>query len=57
MEDFFRYVSGNSELRGCKAFVMFLMPDDEFGSFTDNGSEVVSCMITIATSGRGKVKG
>ena len=42
MEEFLRCIAGNSELRSSQAFVSFLMPDDAFGSFTENESEVVS---------------
>ena len=43
MEDLLRSIAGNAHLRSNPAFVTFLRPDDQFGSFTENGqSEVVS---------------
>ena len=43
MEDLLRSIAGTAHLRRNQVFVTFLMPDDEFGSFTENDhSEVVS---------------
>ena len=42
MVDLLRTIAGNAHLRKNKIFVNFLMPDDEFGEFTEaDSSEVV----------------
>ena len=42
MVDLLRTIAGNTHLRKNKVFVNFLMPDDEFGDFTEaDSSEVV----------------
>ena len=43
MDDLLRSIAGNAQLRSNPAFITFLTPDDQFGSFTENDrSEVVS---------------
>jgi len=40
MEELLRLIAGNPDLRTFPPFVSFLMPDDSFGSFSENDSEV-----------------
>lgn len=48
MEDLLRSIAGNPQLRSSPAFVSFLRPDDQFGSFTENNqSEVVSLNLPL----------
>ena len=48
MEDLLRSIAGSAHLRRKQVFVDFLMPDDEFGSFTENDhSEVVSEVLSL----------
>ena len=42
LEALLRYIAGNAELRGTRAFKEFLSPDELSGSLNDTGSEVVS---------------
>jgi hypothetical protein len=42
MEDLLRSIAGNSQLRNNPAFVNFLMPDDQFGSFTESDHSEVN---------------
>ena len=44
MEDLLRSIAGNTHLRSNPAFVTFLMPDDQFGSFTENDHSEVVCV-------------
>ena len=54
MEDLLRSIAGNPHLRSNQAFITFLRPDDQFGSFTENDhSEVVSEYCIIHTLPRG----
>ena len=54
MEDLLRSIAGNPHLRSNQAFITFLRPDDQFGSFTENDhSEVVSQYCIIHTLPRG----
>jgi hypothetical protein len=42
MEDLLRSIAGNPHLRSNQAFITFLRPDDQFGSFTESDHSEVS---------------